>query len=198
MREKFTPEEINFALDNKLSSFYANMPQELKKEILITTDVVEFKRNQIVLEIGQVSNNCYFMIDGFLKSSYINEEKKEVVNWIMGKGEVVISVISYYDQTPSQERVIALRDTLCVQLSYSNWQRLLNTYHEFSLLDGCLTRHYYKEAARQLLWKDLSAQQKWKNITEKYPDLLNEVKLGDIASFLGITRSTLSRVRKGL
>lgn len=197
MRKKFTREEIFKILFERLSIFFPDLPALLKEEIINRCHIVTFKRNQVVLKKGEVCNYCYFIIDGFLKSDH-KHLGKVVVDWFMGLGDVIISVKSYLRQIPSMERMIAVKNSICVTLHYDDWIWLKKNYHAFSELNGILFQYYYEQSIEREKWKALSATEMYVNLLNEYPHITNNASLTDIASFLCITKYTLSRIRATL
>lgn len=193
----FNDQEIYDALFGMLGIFHPKVPPELVSEIIVRSPIDKFKSGKIILEEGQVCTHCYFIMDGFTKSVF-RHLNMDVIAWFMGKRHVIISVESFLKQTPSKERIIALKDTVCMKLHYDDWQWLRHNFHEFALIDGGLFHHYYLQSIEREKWKALDARERYINLLEKYPDIVEQALQEDIASFLCISKYTLSRIVNNL
>ncbi len=112
----------------------------------------------------------------------------------MGAGDVMIAVRSFYRQTPSKERLIAMQDTECIALRHDDLEWIYQTFIEFNIVGRKLTEKYYDPCYERASWMGLTAAEKYVELLEEYPDLMMKVPNVAIAAFLGIAEATLSRI----
>ncbi|MXV14319.1 Crp/Fnr family transcriptional regulator [Hufsiella ginkgonis] len=160
------------------------------------TRVYELPPRHVLLEEGTTCRKIYFIHSGFARACYFNDGK-EVTAWFMGEGDVIISVYSFFTQTPGAERIELLQDSTLVSLSYERLQEAYRLFPEFNVIGRRLTEHYYiLSEARAIGLRMLHAKERYNRLLDQYPSVLQNASLGQIASYLGITQETLSRIRR--
>lgn len=171
--------------------------KSLKKMIIQNTRIEFFRKGEIIQENNKINRQCYFVIQGLVMASYVKDNGEEVTSWFMRVLDVVISVRSFFTQQPSREVIIALEDTICISLSYELLQKIYGDFTEFNFVGRVLTEKYYiqmEERAYSLRMDD--ATQRYNKLLTDHPDILQRVPLKYIASYLGITPQSLSRIRR--
>ncbi|WP_343304636.1 Crp/Fnr family transcriptional regulator [Chitinophaga niabensis] len=169
----------------------------LKKMIIQDTRIEFFRKGEIIQENNKINRQCYFVFKGLVMASYIKDNGEEVTSWFMRENDVVISVRSFFTQQPSREVIIALEDTICISLSYEFLQKIYGVFTEFNFVGRVLTEKYYiqmEERAYSLRMDN--ATQRYNKLLTNHPDILQRVPLKYIASYLGITPQSLSRIRR--
>jgi CRP-like cAMP-binding protein len=153
------------------------------------------RENQILLEIGEVCHNLYFINKGVLRCFYY-VNNKEVSDWFFWEGETVVSIGSFYDQVPSEDCIQALEECELYYISYHELEYLYQHYTEFNVIGRVLTLRYlrvFHQHARNL--KKLPAAERYRYLLERQPKLIQRIPLGPLASWLNMEPETLSRMR---
>lgn len=92
--------------------------------------------------------------------------------------------------------MVVIADCKLVSISYQALQGLYEKDYLWNKLGRLITEHYYVEYRERILsLQSMSAPERYDELLEKQPDILSRVKLGHIASYLGVTQETLSRLR---
>lgn len=152
-------------------------------------------RKDFLLKEGQVSKHIYFLESGTCRAFYFSEAN-EITNWFMSTGDVVISVFSFFTQSPSLENIELLEDSTIYSMSFQQLQTIYAQFPEFNLHGRIITEQYYMiSEQRNFILKKQTAKQRYDILLNQYPQILQKAPLGHIASYLGITQETLSRVR---
>lgn len=155
----------------------------------------EFKKKEFVLNEGQVCNNIYFIENGFFKSFHL-KDGKEITQWFMKAGDVIISVSSFYRRKPSYEAIQSMTESLVYFISYEDLQYIYHHYPEFNFVGRMLTEKYYLLSEERIFgMRKQKAEERLSFLLENHPDILQQASLTDIASYLGISLETLSRIR---
>ncbi|MBB5638496.1 CRP-like cAMP-binding protein [Pedobacter cryoconitis] len=171
--------------------------EEFKIAIVNNSELIHVKKKTKLLEAGNRSNKIYFIVKGMSRVYYLDKDGKETTTWILVENDLLISVFSFFTGNPSFEYIETLEDCILIELQREKVDRLYNEFMEFNFIGRKLTEHYYiRNEIQANNLRMLSAKQRYEQVVLQSPNLLNRVPLGYIASFLGISQETLSRIRK--
>lgn len=159
---------------------------------------VAYSKGHILLRAGKVERNIYFIAKGIARA-YAYAAENEITFWFGKEGDAVISMKSYVEGRESYENIELLEDCALYALQASHLQKLFsedihiaNWGRKFAEQE--LTRTEERLISRQFR----TATDRYRTLLENDPDLVQRVQLGHIASYLGITQVSLSRIRAEL
>lgn len=156
----------------------------------------ELARKEFLLRAGNTCSQICFIERGLLRCFY-DKDEKEVCSWFMKEGDVIISVHSFFSQTSGYEYIQALEPSRIHYIHYLELQDIYTRFPEFNIHGRVLTEQYYMMAEERLRSLRMqSAQERYIWLLQQFPGLARRVSKKDIASFLGITLTHLSRLRK--
>jgi CRP/FNR family transcriptional regulator, anaerobic regulatory protein len=173
-----------------------NSNPDLKAIIKSKTRIIHFYKNEIILEKGKVCKNLYFIEKGLARGFFIVEDGKDITNWFAPDGTLATSTYSFISQNPSFENIIALEDCKMQTISRKKLYDLYDKFPEMNEMGRKLIEIYYLELEERV--NDLqfqTAKQRYEKFVKQDGYLLQRTSLGHIASYLGITQETLSRIR---
>ena len=155
----------------------------------------DIDKKDFLLKTGQVCGNIYFVEKGLLRSFYLKEEL-EISSGFSKEGDICVSLESFLAQQYSQESIQALEDTAVWYLSFDDLQRIYRDFPEFNkisrvLLEKCLVQSKNWLTA---MWMQKSAD-RYDWLVRQYPDLPLRVSAKQLASYLGVTESMISRIK---
>jgi len=157
-----------------------------------------FRKGKLLLKAGEVCEHIYFIKKGAVRG-FIKDGTKDITTWITAENEVVSSISSLDIREPAQENMQAIENCEMLALTYSDFQDLYIKFPEFNIVARKLLQKYYQDAERHaFIARVTKAEKKYRLFLTRYGHLANRIPLKYIASFLGITLETLSRVRKKL
>lgn len=168
---------------------------KLQEHITSYFEVEEIKQGEIVLTQGSKANYLYFIEKGLLHNYYYHNGK-QISSWFYKENQFITSWYSFYTQQHSYEEIESLEDCVLYKISYSNYQKLITDFPAFG--------NFARVLAEEMLsfldqfskgWSFLSAKEKYQLLLSYFPTIELRVKLGYIASFLGISQETFSRLR---
>jgi len=157
-----------------------------------------FRKGKLLLKAGQVCEHLYFIKKGAVRG-FIKEGKRDITTWITAENEVVSSISALDIRQPALENMQAIENCELLALTYTDFQNLYIKFPEFNIVARKVLQKYYQDAeGRAFIARLTNAENKYRVFITKYGHLANRIPLKYIASFLGITLETLSRVRKRL
>lgn len=156
---------------------------------------VSYPKGFRVLECGKVEKDIFFIKQGIVRA-FTSVDGKEITFWVGKEGATLVSMKGYVNDEPGYETMELMEDSVLYvlkrkkmkelfseDLHIANWGR---RYAEMELL-----------ATEERLISMLSAiaSERYKELLEKEPDLLQRLPLGSIATYLGVTQASLSQIR---
>src|ERR1700712_1811866 len=149
----------------------------------------------ILLKEGKICKNIYFINKGLARCFYIKEDK-EVSSWFMKEGDLIISVESFFAQKPSYENIQAIEECELFSISYDELHVIYHKFPEFNYIARVLTEKYYTLSEQRLFSLRMQrASERYAHLMDQSPEIIQRVPSTFIASYLGITLETLSRIK---
>lgn len=171
------------------------MSPELEQEILSLSETRPFSKGERLIGIDGRCNQLYFIRKGLLRGYYF-PDGKEVTNWFAEQGEFATCFYAFIAERPSFEHIQALEDGELTALSHTALQTLYRNFPETERIGRLITENYYIRLEERLLNLQFkTAKERYHKLLSTKPSLLQRASLGQIASYLGITQETLSRIR---
>ncbi|WP_055091697.1 Crp/Fnr family transcriptional regulator [Flavobacterium aquidurense] len=154
----------------------------------------KFLKNEFIICEGKISYKIYFIKSGLIRRFSL-QDATEVTKWIYTDNQFVTSLSSFFEQKPSFENFQASEDTVVYSLSYQHEQILLE-YPLFSKFYIKLLRLYLSKLNEfHHFYTSMTAQEKYSYLLKSLPQIVLKAKLKDIASLIGVSPETLSRIR---
>lgn len=168
---------------------------DLHEHLLDKLKLVILSKKGFLLKEGRICKNIYFINKGLARCFYIKEDK-EVSSWFMKEGDLIISVESYFKQQPSYENIQAIEECELFSLSYEELHVIYHKFPEFNFIARVLTEKYYTLSEQRLFSLRMQrASERYAHLMNHFPEIIQRVPSTFIASYLGITLETLSRIK---
>lgn len=152
-------------------------------------------KDHVLLREKMVSDYIYFIEKGVVRIFYRKNEK-EITEWIAMEGQFFLSITSFFERIPSRLIVQTLEPSEIHGIHHDEFMRLADKYHDIEkLLRKMITRSLILSQVRMDSIQFETAQQRYERLLRDAPEIIQRVPLSYIASFLGITLETLSRIR---
>lgn len=152
-------------------------------------------RGEYLLKAGEICQHFYFIRKGVIRG-YVKEGSKEITTWITAENEFVTSIRGLKSQQPSLENIQTIEPCDLVVCRSESLQFLYEHYIEMNIVGRKLLEQYYNDAEeRAFISRIPNAAKRYRYFLETKSNLANRIPLKYIASYLGMTIETLSRIR---
>lgn len=178
---------------------FANVPEQEAGKLFRQGKVKNLPEHAFFIRDGAVPKTFGFVYSGLFRYVYTNREGKQYTKAFMPEQSFLSSYSAMIQQTPSFYAIEALEPSVVVEFDYQNWLKLKESNPCWDrFLIKMLEKGYTQKEKRERELLLLDSENRYLNFLEEYPTLEKRVKQHMIASFLGITPESLSRIRKKL
>ena len=174
------------------------MPEDSLALLCRSMELVHYPKGHHVLEIGKIERDIYFISKGIVRA-FTLVDGKEVTFWVGKEGATIVSMMGYVKNEPSYETMELMEDSELYVIKRAKLQQLYNEdihianwgrrFAETELLDA---------EVRVITLLLATATERYRDLLDNQSDLLQRLPLGCIASYLGITQVSLSRIRASI
>lgn len=157
------------------------------------------KKDTLIAKAGTVHQYHNFIVSGYMRNYHLDEQGEEITSDLNDGPRFFTSYTHFANRTPSNENLHCLTDCELLRIERADVDisaQLGTTQLEYSLL--ILQQHLEKQNQRAIDFTKLSAEQRYLKLMHNQPNILQNVPLKYIASYLGINPGSLSRIRKEL
>lgn len=169
---------------------------DLVSQILDLMEVRSLAKNHLLHQQDKVCKHIYLIQKGIART-FFYKDGKDITVHIASEGELITAIDSVISLKKSRYNVELLEDSEVYAIQYAKLQSLLKEYPEYEKYMRLLLEILYAEGADRIEeFLFYSAKERYDNLLKTRPYLLQRVNLGHIASYLGMTQETLSRIRK--
>jgi len=178
-----------------VSNHYCKLPDECQNELIENTRTLSLEKGHILVKEGQFADKTYFVYKGCARAYYL-KSGKDITDWFAFENEFISSINSFFLNVPSPHYIEILETSILLEISRSLITELSQKYHAFERLGSVLVTKTMLELQQRIVSIQFeTAKQKYESLLALRPDITQRIPLTHIASYLGITLETLSRVR---
>ena len=181
----------------KIAEHFAVSGQEIRL-LLKDAEKISFTPKDIVVHEREINSNLYFITQGVWRA-YTFKDGVVVTLWFVSEGEMALSVWGYTSNLPSHLTLEVVTDSEAYCLSRSKLEQLFQSSISLANLGRKILENFMLEI--EVAWLDSynrTALERYVTLLEKQPEIIRAVPLKYIASYLGITAQSLSRIRNRL
>ena len=154
-------------------------------------------KNEFFLIEGNHSNEYFFLEKGFMRAFAHDTEGNEVTTNFYSEHQVVFEVSSFFNRTISKENIQALTDCEGWYITYEQLNKLFHALPEFREFGrSILVKGFAALKTRMLAMITETAEERYAHLLKTNPEIFHHAPLKTVASYLGITDTSLSRIRK--
>jgi len=178
---------------------FGNLNQQQLDLISRKATVLDLRKEAYFSEAGKVSQQVGFVVDGIVRVCYFNNKGEEITKYFIEENNLVVDLESFDNQIPSTAYVQAITDCKLLVFSKRDWQELLDTIIPWeAIVHKIISKALRQKVERRSPLVSEDATTRYLMFLETYPNVVNRIPLSYVASFLGITQSSLSRIRKNI
>lgn len=183
------------SLFSLLSSIYPITPL-FREAIAKELTWLSLPKHYLLLEAPRIADHAYYLDSGFaLTYSFIKGEKQVDGFWL--SGQIVCSSKSLFEQTPSNEYIQLVKQSEVICISYKSIMNLLKIFPEANFIYRVVMNQYYEQVRERIRdMQLLDAADRYEKLLGRYPGIEQVIPQEYIASYLGITPQSLSRIKR--
>lgn len=174
---------------------YSSLTSESKKDFINNSKLITLDKPSKIVTEGQYFDKAYYIVKGCARAYYL-QDGRDITDWFAFENTFICSINSFFLDIPSQHYIEILEPAVLLEVSRKDIEALSDKHHEierlFRIITTC-TMLQLQERVVSLQFK--TAEQKYNSTLSIYPDITQRVPLKHIASYIGITLETLSRIR---
>jgi CRP-like cAMP-binding protein len=149
--------------------------------------------------VGVMAHDYCCLIDGLVASTATNSDGREITTAFFTPGDIVIDCVSVFMGTPARERMVTLTPCSVLRILASDFASIFEHSHEVAEWGRLwFTSEHLRSRMRTLDMITLTAKERYLQLIERHPAIIQSAPLKMIATYLGITESSLSRIRAEL
>jgi len=171
------------------------LSEKSKEAFLSVMRNEDYPKGHILVKPGTVCHSFFFVEKGLTRTFYRKDEK-DVTDWFSPENTIACSIVSFVTQKPDRRGIELLEDSSFWVLDYDDLEMLCDQHHEierFIRMSMAFGMIMVQERFDELHFA--TAAERYKKLLDHQPTILQRAPLGMIASYLGITQETLSRIR---
>lgn len=174
---------------------YGPLTPETEGELGRVIVYSERRKGGFFLKEGQVVSSLFLLDKGLIRA-FFRRNDKEVNSWFGSEGMIIGSILPLYFRKPSFENIQFLEDSSIYSIAFSDFDALCHRFADLNTIG----RKFAEELClimeeRITSLHTESAEERYVSLIRSNPEFLQRISLGHIASYLGVTQETLSRIR---
>jgi CRP-like cAMP-binding protein len=182
-------------LKNKVNSLFPNLGESSLDSFVENATYLKSTKGTKLISEGKRHHYFYLILNGGVKS-YYRKDSKEVALWFAFENETV-ATINTFRGLPSNETIELLEDSELIRFKTKPIKELTQTNLAISnLMTELITEHAVFLEQRLYQLQFMSSEERYKALINVAPEVLQKVSLTDISSYLGVSRETVSRIRR--
>lgn len=187
---------------NNLTNYlleFGHLNQQQVELIKRKAKEVLLKKDEYFSEAGKIPRRVAFIKEGILRICYYNSKGDEITKYFIEENHFAVDINSFNQKVPSSEYVQAVTDCTLLVFSTESFNDLSTTIIQWdSIINKVIEKALIEKVNKLSPMLTEDATTRYLNFLEKFPNLANRVPLSYLASYLGITQSSLSRIRKNI
>ena len=173
------------------------MPVKMASDISELFYPLHLNKGDFLIREGAISNEYVFLTEGLVRSFALDPDGNDITTSFHGPQQVVFEISSFFHRIPSRENIQALTPSSGLAITYPKLNELFHALPEFREFGrSILVTGFSNLKSRMLSTITETAETRYLQLLQSNPEIFQHAPLRTIASYLGITDTSLSRIRK--
>lgn len=178
---------------------FGNLNKQQIDLITSKTTELELKKDEYFSEAGKIPKQVGFILEGALRVCYYDNKGEEITKYFIDENRLIVDWHHFESNIAASEYVQAVTDCKMLIFSKQNWEELSNTIVDWdNIVNKIVQKALVEKLDRRSPLVSEDATTRYETFLEKFPSIANRVPLSYVASYLGITQQSLSRIRKNI
>jgi CRP-like cAMP-binding protein len=169
-------------------------------------DLISKKATELIIpkdeyfsEAGKIAQQFGFVLDGIIRVCYYNNKGEEITKYFIDENNLVVDLESFDNEICSNAYVQAITDCKVLVFEKKDWKELLETIVGWdAMVHKIISKALRQKVERRSPLVTEDATTRYLTFLKIYPNVINRIPLSYVASYLGMTQSSLSRIRKNI
>lgn len=177
-------------------SQFIPLSEEEESAIKESTQILTFEKGTVLLQEGQISRECYFILDGCMRKYHVKDGEEKTTNFYTEE-QWVISLSSFMNGTPADHYFSCIEESTVVIGKQEPADDLYQRFPKFETISRSIVEKDFADQQKLMAsYITDTPEQRYLNLMNNRPDLLQRVPQYQLASFIGVKPESLSRIRK--
>jgi len=178
---------------------FGNLNKQQTDLIMSKAKMLELHKDDYFSEAGKIPKQVGFIIEGVVRFCYYNNKGQEITHHFIDENNFVSDQQKFEAQVVASEYIQAVTDCKLLVFSKKDWDEIGNTIVGWDAITGLILKNcLLKTIERRSPLVSEDATTRYLSFIKNFPAIVNRVPLSHVASYLGITQQSLSRIRKNI
>lgn len=178
---------------------FGNLNQQQIDLISKKATELNLRKDEYFSEAGKIAQQVGFVLDGVIRVCYYNNKGEEITKYFIDENNLVVDMESFDNEICSNAYVQAITDCKLLVFSKQDWRELLDTIVGWdAIVHKIISKALRQKVERRSPLVSEDATTRYLMFLKIYPNVISRIPLSYVASYLGITQSSLSRIRKNI
>jgi signal-transduction protein with cAMP-binding, CBS, and nucleotidyltransferase domain len=178
---------------------YYKLSSQSKDLIIDKLEPIRMKKGDVLIHELTKSPYLFFIEEGAVKNYYIDEKGNKKVVWFGFEKDICFSLSSYIDMPYMHETNELIEDSIFYRVKISHVKSLFNKHCDWANWGRCFIEYIFAKTVKEMdEYKSCTAKERYQDLITHNPNVRERVPLKDIASYLGVSPVTISRLRKDM
>lgn len=167
---------------------------------LVTSSAIELNlsKGEFFSVAGKIPRQVGFIVEGIIRGYYYNSKEEEITRCFISENSIVVDYINFDANTSSTEYLQACTDCKVLVISKQDWEEFSQTVSGWDTIKNKMVQTCMYQKSRKGPVVSQDAATRYVEFMENYPMLINRIPLAYVASYLGVTPQSLSRIRRSI
>ncbi|RZJ73003.1 Crp/Fnr family transcriptional regulator [Flavobacterium sp.] len=166
--------------------------------IIAKSEQIQLKKDNYFSQAGQIPKQVGFVVKGVMRGCYYDKHGQEITRCFIPEDNLVVDYPNFESGLVSTENIQAATDCELITFAKQDWDELSRSIAGWDNMKNKMVQLCMYQKSRKGPVISHDATSRYLEFLKNYPSLVNQVPLVHIASYLGVTQQSLSRIRKNI